>query len=214
MNHRTRRLECSPLVAGIVAAGLAVGLCGCAWRRSPPLLDTRAGIVPPPYQFPAATMAVAAPAPASAEPLPPAVLPEFPTGTSVVDFAPDVPGPAAPEEKEAAPAAGIVLPPVPEVKQITYTVKKNDSLWVIGRQHGITYQEIAAANNLDANAVLKEGTVLVIPPGGRPGAASEGRSATVRTARRPPPPPSAVARPASTPSSAATASPRSRPGTR
>ncbi len=59
------------------------------------------------------------------------------------------------------------LPTVSEVKPITYTVKKGDSLWAIARMYGVTSQEIASENNINGSQILKIGTSLTIPPGGK-----------------------------------------------
>ncbi|UDQ97333.1 LysM peptidoglycan-binding domain-containing protein [Lentisphaerota bacterium WC36G] len=45
----------------------------------------------------------------------------------------------------------------------SYTVKSGDSLWVIARRYGVKIAELAAANNIKKNAVLKVGQKLVIP---------------------------------------------------
>jgi LysM repeat protein len=97
--------------------------------------------------------------------------------------------PAEPEAKPVPKAVvtEIVLPEAPKTERLTHTVGKNESLWTIGQKYGITYQELAAYNSLDVNAVLLVGKVLNIPPGGRPGAAAEGRAPTVRGAAAPKP---------------------------
>lgn len=47
----------------------------------------------------------------------------------------------------------------------TYIVKRGDSLWSISRRHGTTVQALAAANNLNPSAPIREGQRLVIPSG-------------------------------------------------
>jgi LysM repeat protein len=151
----------------------------------PGLLADRDGVVPPPYDSPAAGAssggALVFP---SAQPAFPAVLPGAPLVT-------EEPGPILePLEPETAPSAAvseIILPEAPKIERLTHTVAKNESLWTIGQKYGITYQELAAYNHLDVNAVLPVGKVLNIPPGGRPGAAVEGRAPTVRGAAAPAP---------------------------
>ena len=45
----------------------------------------------------------------------------------------------------------------------TYTVARGDNLWALSRRHGISVRELAAANDLRPDAMLKLGQVLVIP---------------------------------------------------
>ncbi len=59
------------------------------------------------------------------------------------------------------------LPTVNEVKQLTYSVKKGDSLWKIARMYGITSQELANENGIELSQILKIGLTLKIPPGGK-----------------------------------------------
>jgi len=47
--------------------------------------------------------------------------------------------------------------------KMTYAVVRGDSLWSVSKKHGISVQEIVAANQLTANAVLPTGRVLIIP---------------------------------------------------
>lgn len=57
------------------------------------------------------------------------------------------------------------IAPVPEsTPEKTYTVKKNDSIWKIARQHGVSYIDLAAYNNYPINKPLYVGKVLRIPP--------------------------------------------------
>jgi len=67
----------------------------------------------------------------------------------------DVPPPIEPEYK------------APEIQRITYTVKRNESLWSIANAHGITRHELARVNNLPANSGLKINQQLVLPAGAR-----------------------------------------------
>lgn len=57
--------------------------------------------------------------------------------------------------------------PATEVKTAgagrTYTVKPNESLWIIAKREGVTVAALTEANGLKKNAVLKEGQKLVIP---------------------------------------------------
>ena len=49
---------------------------------------------------------------------------------------------------------------------VTYTVKKGDSLWKISRMFGTTVKALAENNGLVMSATLRIGTVLTIPAGG------------------------------------------------
>lgn len=77
-------------------------------------------------------------------------------------------------------APAVVLPtntPVPQPSATTapagpkqYTVKSGDWLYKIAREHGITPQELLAANpTINPDAVLKPGTVLTVPAPGTGG---------------------------------------------
>jgi LysM repeat protein len=60
--------------------------------------------------------------------------------------------------------ANVVKTPAPEVTPATTQVVANgDTLWKIARQHHITIKELAAANNLKADAPVHPGQKLVIP---------------------------------------------------
>ena len=48
-----------------------------------------------------------------------------------------------------------------------YIVVKNDSLWLLARKNGLTVDELAAYNNLPANAKLKVGQKIYIPANGK-----------------------------------------------
>jgi LysM repeat protein len=45
----------------------------------------------------------------------------------------------------------------------THTVQRGDSLWTIARKNGLTTAELAAANNIPANAMLQIGQKLLVP---------------------------------------------------
>ena len=50
--------------------------------------------------------------------------------------------------------------------ELVYTVKRGDSLWLIGRLHGLEPERLRAYNGLAAGAVLRPGDKIRIPPGG------------------------------------------------
>lgn len=68
---------------------------------------------------------------------------------------------------QAAPVPGttpVVVAPTAVVSQVTYTVQAGDSLSGIAAQFGITWQELAAANNIQApNYTIYRGQKLAIP---------------------------------------------------
>lgn len=187
-----RRTAFASLVPTVALASLGLFLAGCTSVLEPRrgLLDDRVGTVPPPYEAPSPGLVPgAAPSP---EPQHfPAMLPTGPVVTDEPAFVlePDLSDPPSPP----APATEVVLPEAPEIERLTHTVARNESLWSIGQKYGVTYQELAAYNQLDADALLPVGKVLRIPPGGRPGAASEGRAPTTRATVAPTPAPASVA---------------------
>ena len=57
------------------------------------------------------------------------------------------------------------IAPVPDTTpEKTYTVKKNDSIWKVARQFGVSYVDLAAYNDYPINKPLYVGKVLRIPP--------------------------------------------------
>ena len=73
-----------------------------------------------------------------------------------VRFSPTRPGTAAAAAAEAQPVADVQ--PVS-----TYTVAKNDSLWLIAKKQGVTVKALIAANNLKPDVTLRLGQKLIIP---------------------------------------------------
>ena len=68
-------------------------------------------------------------------------------------FAPTRPGAASDATSEVIPAT-------------THVVQRGDSLWTIARKNGLTTAELAAANNISANAMLQIGQKLLVPSKG------------------------------------------------
>jgi len=72
------------------------------------------------------------------------------------------PAPAGLNEVAPAPA-----PAAPRAAKVgpggTYTVVRGDSLWLVARREGVTLANLAAANGIEVNAVLREGQKLTIP---------------------------------------------------
>ena len=130
------------LVAGALVSG------GCA----PQVFKPRASIPPP----------VVEPPQLNHYKRPIQAIPEMPTfKTAKPVITPVAPTPPA-VVKETLPE----LPPV-NVKELTYKVKKGDSFWKIGRQYGLSMNEIAAYNNLPLRKPLTVGQVLTLPPGAK-----------------------------------------------
>lgn len=69
--------------------------------------------------------------------------------------------------QEKVTVKGAELPPIPKTPGLTYTVKKNDSLWKIAGMYGVSVAELASFNNLDPRKMLKIGQIINIPPGGK-----------------------------------------------
>ncbi len=71
--------------------------------------------------------------------------------------------PTRPDSTVATAMDRRAIDPVPVTPATTYTVKRGDNLWTLARRNGITVRELAAANNIPADAMLRENQVLVIP---------------------------------------------------
>ena len=75
--------------------------------------------------------------------------------------------PAAGLNEPAAPVPAVPSAPTRVAAKVgaggTHTVMKGESLWVIARREGVNVSALAAANNLELNAILREGQKLTIP---------------------------------------------------
>ncbi|MCM8537092.1 MAG: LysM peptidoglycan-binding domain-containing protein [Lentisphaeraceae bacterium] len=71
----------------------------------------------------------------------------------------------------------------PEVSNLTYTVKRNDSLWKVAHNHGVTVDELARANNMPKTSGLKIGQKLSLPIGAKynPVASKPSKSSSNKT---------------------------------
>lgn len=70
-----------------------------------------------------------------------------------------------PETPVEQPVAPVKTPAKHVAAGGTYTVQSGDSLGKIARKHGVTVQNLAAANNMTTQKMLKIGQVLTIPSG-------------------------------------------------
>lgn len=122
-----------------------------------------------------------APAPtdtvAKADPSPSITVPSSSPGITVatpppIGFNPDAPAIAVPGMSDRykptrpnTPAATtLVTEPVKDVTPMTtYSVKSGDSLWTIANKNKIAVKDLAAANNLKTDVVLRLGQKLIIP---------------------------------------------------
>ncbi len=146
-------------VVGIhVVAYLVIAQPGCRSTAVKP--------APEPAPQPARTVAYGEPAAApAAEPALVSLNLPFAQAPAGDRFAPTRPG--------AEPA------PVASTPAKTYTVQKGDSFYTIARRHGITIDELTAANNLGKNAAIRPGQKLVIPgKAGTPTAVASGLKST------------------------------------
>lgn len=96
-------------------------------------------------------------------------------GTAVIDepTQPSETEPVEPAQPAAAPEKPAAKSEPASGEEKIYVVKKNDSLWVIAKNHGTTIDAICAANNINKNAVLRLGMKLKIPAGTQASASSE-----------------------------------------
>lgn len=117
----------------------------------------------------------------------------LPITPALVAFNPDAPALAPAEapvrfvpKRPSAPVAAVLVPePVKEVTPATaYMVKTGDSLWSIAKKHNLAVADLAAANNLPANANLRPGQKLMITAAGSVAGAKSGAAAPVKKAEK------------------------------
>lgn len=86
-----------------------------------------------------------------------------------ISFNPDAPavpndGRFRPTRPHTTVATALKAEPVQDVVPVsTYTVTPGESLWSIAKRNNLTISELAEANNLRANSMLKVGQKLIIP---------------------------------------------------
>lgn len=163
-----------------VCVTLGVAVTGC-FGNDQKLLGAPG--IPQPYLAPPEQTSVIESAPAASSRTEIISIGEAPRQPAPQPQAPTIytPPPAAPSIIDEGPSATleppVMLPPKastppplpdpPKSNTLTYTVKKGDTLWEIGRMYGVTSKEIAAFNNRDVNAILPIGLVLKLPPGAK-----------------------------------------------
>ena len=59
------------------------------------------------------------------------------------------------------------LPKISDTNQLSYSIKKGDTLWDIAKLYGVSVKELASENDMKTTEVLRVGRVLTIPPGGQ-----------------------------------------------
>lgn len=101
------------------------------------------------------------------------VAPVSATETPVITPEASVTPSAAPEETAAptpVPASATPVPTPPPVASegLEYVVRWGDTINVIADRHGVSAQDIVAANNLTNPDLIRAGDVLVIPGAGEP----------------------------------------------
>lgn len=98
-----------------------------------------------------------------------------------VRFSPTRPGTAAASALEMQPVTGVT-------PATTYTVKPGDSLWTIAHKNHLSVAELAVANNIKQNAIVRIGQKLLIPAKSMPvntGAAEPAQAAPAQSAPKP-----------------------------
>ena len=129
--------------------------CSSSSKPAPAPVDTVAKTEPAPM----ITVPSASPSLIGSAPPPMAFNPDAaatPAASGGVRFTPTRPNTPA--------ASTLVAEPVKDVTPMTtYTVKSGDSLWSIANKHKLSYQDLAATNNLKSNAALQPGQKLIIP---------------------------------------------------
>ncbi len=107
-----------------------------------------------------------------------------PTGNTAV-HSPTAPAPVAtavaPTDKITTPAPTKVTPTKAVGAGGTYTVKANDSFFVIASREGVSASALAAANGLQLNSVLRVGQKLKIPTPDRTVKALAPKSSNTKT---------------------------------
>jgi LysM repeat protein len=128
-----------------------------------------------------------------------------PIAPAAINFNPDAPATAGPSggsggvrftptRPNTAAASTLIAEPVSDVTPAaSYAVKPGDNLWTLAKRNHLSVSELAAANGLKTNAVLREGQKLIIP--GKPmsptaaatanPAASAGKTAETVAVRQP-----------------------------
>lgn len=153
------RKEMLAIAVLLLLSTLALGLAGCE-RAKPAASPTREAE----SETPGASPTVA-----------PGTSPEAPTTESPAPASQATPSPVSPQATEA-PAPG---PPSVPSEGTEYVVGWGDTIYLIASRHGVTVQDIVAANNLTDPDLIRAGDVLIIP-----GVAAPAPQAGVHIVRR------------------------------
>ncbi|MCM8529785.1 MAG: LysM peptidoglycan-binding domain-containing protein [Lentisphaeraceae bacterium] len=152
------RIVRTGLVTVSTAGFLLFGSCSTFKPKAPrdDIFNNRGGHMPPPTSVQGGYVPSA----------PTAVAPV--QGSSVILNAPGGPGGDIIIDDQGP----INNPPVstykaPEISTITYTVKRNDSLWKVAHNHGVSVDELARTNNMPKTSGLKIGQKLSLPAGAK-----------------------------------------------
>ncbi len=146
------RKEVSLVGVLLLLAALALGLGGC--ERAKPAPPTPTSEIGPE----AATQTPAVTPVASTE-----VLPEASPTTPPVQEETPAPPPPSPEAT-AVPEP----PPAASTEGIRYVVRWGDTVQLVAQLHGVSVEDIVAANNLSDPNLIRAGDVLIIPGGVAP----------------------------------------------
>jgi LysM repeat protein len=143
---------------------------GCSSTTKPPPVptDTVAKSEPPPVSVSTAPSSNYVSGVSNPSPLTPAPInfnPDAPATAATTAGASSGSGVRFTPTRPGTPVAGtLVAEPVADVQPATtYVVKAGDSLWSIAKKNHLATAELAAANGISANAVLKPGQKLKIP---------------------------------------------------
>ncbi|WP_221030975.1 LysM peptidoglycan-binding domain-containing protein [Actomonas aquatica] len=157
------------IAAHVAVLVLAVAIPGCrSTRTATPAADTPTTAYNPPAQQTAAPTFTSAPELSDRDLNPPlagsAEPPIFdPNAPAVSVGGSGRYSPTRPNSTVATAIQTETATPVSVAPAQTYTVQRGDNLWTLAKRNNITVRELAAANSIPADSMLRLGQVLVIP---------------------------------------------------